>query len=159
MCCPLTCEPRGRSVVVTCLPGCPPKGGIGQTRRCPGFQWRDDRGSVEPDIVIKLLRQHRLELTAGEGGDPLDLDERILADEPAYHNAGRGRAGWTPQPLGTDLGGFLVVVEAENVIGRLDDVGEAAASVLEDPRELVEDLACLQDDVARTYDVALIVRR
>ena len=29
-----------------------------------------------------------------ERRNPFDLDERILANEPAHHNAGRGRPGW-----------------------------------------------------------------
>jgi len=78
-----------------------------------------------------------------QGRDPLNLDERILADKPAYHNASRGRPGWTLQQLATDLSGLLIVLEGENEISCLDDVGEATANTLEDPRELVEDLACL----------------
>jgi len=105
------------------------------------------------------IRLHLHNSDLFEGGDPLDLDERILANEPTDHNAGRGRPGRTLQKLATDLSGFFVVVEGENELGCLDDVGEAAANALEDARELVEDLACLQDNIPWTYDVALIVRR
>jgi len=93
-----------------------------------------------------------------EGGDPLDLDERVLADESADHDAGRGRPGRTLQQLAADLSGFLVVVEGENELGCLDDVGEVAADALEDACKLVKDLACLQDNIPRTHDVAFVVR-
>src|SRR5262249_28854082 len=75
-------------------------------------------------------RLHAGKNALSERGDPLDLDERILANESRDHNAGRGRPGWTLQQLATDLSGFLVVVEGENELGCLDDIVEAAANAL-----------------------------
>src|ERR1700690_2320116 len=98
-------------------------------------------------------------MAASQHRDALDLDPRILAHEPAHHDAGAARPGWSLEEPAAARRGLLVVVEAQDVVGGLHDVAEPGADALQEQRELAEDVPGLGDDVAGSNDAALLVSR
>jgi len=59
--------------------------------------------------------------------------------------------------LTPDLGGFLIVLKRQDIIGRFDNIRQIAAGKLQDYCEFPENLPCLRDDVAFADHHAFVV--
>ena len=87
----------------------------------------------------------------------LYFNQCVRSNQSADHDSRRCRP-WRPlENLAPDLGGFLIVLKRQDIIGRFDNICQIAAGKLQDYCEFPENLPCLRDDVAFADHHAFVV--